>query len=312
MQAYGCGGGGGSVYNVGNSYLAAIFKDGKMKEYRDGVRFEGSIPSLFRIPYSCTMQLLTDLVMKSLDFKSDKHVDKLYFRQPIMNENGLLMYRATELSCDEDVIYMLKCKPEFPINCIIELFVTFTRSPTQILELLERSQTSTDGRPMCIERCDLLIYFGGRLRRATVVECPYGHGLKFKSHAVVRMSMRHNITFVELVDKLSHGIRCGDRKVITEISYRRGVKVLNNKLYHDLVEIKCDTDITQMIQRWKDVQKIRRKVITPPTAGYIELFLQTKDIRPPTPEESYQDIKPWLYTTPSGGLGIKSMWDLNW
>jgi len=250
--------------------------------------------------------------MKSPDLKFDMHINKLYFKQPTMNENGLVMYRAIELSCDDDVIYMVKCKPEFPINCIIELFVTFTRSPNQILELLQRGDSSTDGRPMCIERCGLLIYFGGRLRRANVVECPYGHGLKFKSHTVVRMSMRHNSTFLELVDKLSHGIRCGDRKVITEISYRRAVKVLKNKLYHDLVEIKCDNDITQMIQRWKDIKKIRRKVITPPTTGYIKLFVQTKDIRPPTPQESYEDIKPWLYTTPSGGLGIKSMWDLNW
>jgi len=230
--------------------------------------------------------------MKSLDLKIDTHMNKLYFRQPTLNENGVFMYRAIELSCDDDVIMMAKCKLEFPINCIIELFVTYTRSPNQILELLQRSDSLTDERPMCIERCDLLIYFGGRLRRATVVEYPYGHWLKFKSHAVVRMFMRHNCTFPELVDKLSHGIRCGDRKVITEISYRRAVKVLKNKILHDLVEIKCDNDIIQIIQRWKDVQKIRRKVITPPIAGYIELFIQTKNIRPPTPQESYEDIKP--------------------
>jgi len=289
MQAFGSG---ESGYNVGNSYLATIFKDGKMKEYHDGVHFEGSIPSLFHIPYCCMLQLLTDLVMKSLDLKFDTHINKLYFRQPTLNEKGLVMYRAIELSCNDDVILMIKCKPEFLINCIIELFVTYTRSPNQIFELLQRSDSSTDGRPMCIERCDLLIYFGGRLRQATVVECPYGHGLKFKSHAVVRMSMRNNSTFLEFVDQLSHGIRYGDRKVITEISYRRAVKVLKNKIYHDLIEIKCDNDIIQMIQRWKDVRKIRRKVITPPTAGYIKLFVQTKEIRPPTPQESYEDIKP--------------------
>lgn len=93
----------------------------------------------------------------------------------------------------------------------------------------------------------MLIYYGGRLHRAIVVECPYGHGLKFKSHTVVSMSIRENCTFPYLVYKLSHGIHCGDRKIITEISYRRAVKVIKNKLFHDLVEISSDNDIIQMI-----------------------------------------------------------------
>jgi len=58
--------------------------------------------------------------------------------------------------------------------------------------------------------------------------------------------------------------------------------------------------------------KNKEKIISPLTAGYIELFIETKDIKQPIPQKSYEDIKPWLYTTPSGGLGIKSMWDLNW
>jgi len=72
--------GGESEINFDNSYLAAVFKDGKMKEYDDGVHFEGSIPTLFCIPYRFTFQLLTDLVTKSVDLKIEAQINKLYFR----------------------------------------------------------------------------------------------------------------------------------------------------------------------------------------------------------------------------------------
>jgi len=89
-------------YNFAHSYLTATFREGKMKEYDDGVQFEGSFPTLFCIPYSCTFELLTELVTKSLNLQIATNINKLYFRQPMFNENGVVMYHATELACDED------------------------------------------------------------------------------------------------------------------------------------------------------------------------------------------------------------------
>jgi len=48
---------------------------------------------------------------------------------------------------------------------------------------------------------------------------------------------------------------------------------VKNCLFHDIVEIKCDSDVMQMIQRWKDVQRISKHVIRPRTFTDIELFI---------------------------------------
>ena len=115
--------------------------------------------------------------------------------------------------------------------------------------------------------------------------------------------------FTHLLDKISHGIGCGDWKEVIEISYHRAVKVVKNCLFHDVVEIKCDSDVVQMIQRWKDVQRISKHVIHPCTSTDIELFIQTRDIRPPTPQKYFEDIQPWLYKNARGGLSRRSRLD---
>ena len=65
---------------------------------------------------------------------------------------------------------------------------------------------------------------------------------------------------------------------------------MKNYLFHDIVEIKYDNNAVQMIQRWKDVQCISKHVIRPHTSTDIELFIQTRDIHPPTPQEYSEDI----------------------
>lgn len=52
-------------------------------------------------------------------------------------------------------------------------------------------------------------------------------------------------------------IHYGDRKIVTKIDYLRLVKVVNNKLIHDVFQIKLDNDITQMINRWKKNSKYK-------------------------------------------------------
>jgi len=96
---------------------------------------------------------------------------------------------------------------------------------------------------------------------------------------------------------------------VTEISYHRAIKVMKNCLFHDIVEIKCDCDVVQMIQRWKDVQRISKHVIRPHTSTNIELFIQTRDIRPPTPQEYFEDIQPWLYKNAIEGLSQRTRLD---
>jgi len=188
-----------------------------------------------------------------IDESHGNTINKLYYRKPTTKEDELVIYSAAKLSNDEDIIGIILCRPKFPTNTIIELFVTFLRSPNEILRLLQRTSKSSSADVNHIERTWMIFYFGGHFKWVNIVECPYRHSLMFKSEAVVYMTISHNCIFVHLLDKISHGIGCGDHKQIIEISYRHAVKVVNNFLFHDIVEIKCNSDIVQMIQRLKDV-----------------------------------------------------------
>jgi len=164
-----------------------------------------------------------------------------------MNENRCIIYSATDLSTDDKVIAMIMSKPTFPINTIIELCVTFTRLEYEILRLLHRIPHCSSLDVKEKQRTRIILYFCGHLKWATILECPYGHCLMFRSKAAVYMSISHDYTFVHLLDKILHGIGCEDKKEVTEVSYRRAIKVVNNCLFHDIVEIKCDRDVVQMI-----------------------------------------------------------------
>jgi len=132
-----------------------------------------------------------------------------------MNENECIIYSAADLSIDDEVIAMIMSKPIFHINTIIELFVTFTRSPDEILRLLHRTPHCSSSDVKEKQRTRIILYFGRHLKMATILECPYEQGLMFRSNAAVYMSISHDCTFVHLLDKISHGIGCEDRKEVT-------------------------------------------------------------------------------------------------
>jgi len=52
---------------------------------------------------------------------------------------------------------------------------------------------------------------------------------------------------------LDHTLHCGTCFVITHIDYLRPMRVADKKLIHDTTEIKTDSDVAQMIKRWKQV-----------------------------------------------------------
>jgi len=122
--------------DISNSYLAAIYSNGEMKQCEDGVHFEGPTPTLFRIPYNSTLWNLKEKVCRSLDIPHGSNINKLCYRKPTMTEKGTIIYSAAYLTSDEEVIAMIMSKPTFPINTIIELFVSFTRSADEIFRLL--------------------------------------------------------------------------------------------------------------------------------------------------------------------------------
>jgi len=70
------------------------------------------------------------------------------------------------------------------------------------------------------------------------------------------MSIPHNFTFDELLQKITQRIYYGTRSIVTHIDYLRPMRVVNNKLIHDTAEIKTDSDVAQMIKRWKEVQRL--------------------------------------------------------
>ena len=95
------------------------------------------------------------------------------------------------------------------------------------------------------------------------------------------MSIPHNFTFDELQHKKAQRIGCGGCFVITYIDYLRPVRVVDKKIIHDMAEIKTDSDIAQMIKRWKQVQCLYPFVARLDTWQYIELFIHARDLRPP-------------------------------
>jgi len=92
------------------------------------------------------------------------------------------MYEALQISTDHDVAEIIHCKSHLPINIIIELFVTFTRYADEILSLLQRTPSSFSTVPNRIPHSPAKLYYGGPLRRAYIIDSPYGYGLYFRSN----------------------------------------------------------------------------------------------------------------------------------
>jgi len=101
------------------------------------VKFQCESPKLFRIPENCTFKILTRKVCSTIGVPSTTSINKLYFRIPTLKEDGAIMYDAIQISTDDDVVEIIRYKSHLPINTIIELFVTFTRSTDEILSLLQ-------------------------------------------------------------------------------------------------------------------------------------------------------------------------------
>jgi len=55
----------------------------------------------------------------------------------------------------------------------------------------------------------MILYFGGHMKWATILECPYGHGLMFRSNVVVYMSISHVCTFVLDKSHMKLGVEIG-------------------------------------------------------------------------------------------------------
>ena len=175
------------------------------------------------------------------------------------------MYDAIQISTDDDVAEIIRCKSHLPINTIIELFVTLTRSADEILTLLRPTHSSSSTIPNPTPCSPTKLYYGGPLRRADITDSPYGYGLYFKSNTTVTMSIPHNFTFDDLLQKIMQKTHCGTRLLITHIIYLRPMKIFNNRLIHDTTQIKTDTDVEQMINRWKEVQCLDLSVARPDT-----------------------------------------------
>jgi len=212
------------------------------------------------------------------------------------------MYDAFELKTDEDVFQILQCMSSFPLNTMIELYVTFTRSVEEILSLLTTNTSSSSSNS--VSTSPTIIYYGGPLRGASITESPYGFGLEFGSDATKTFSIKHDCTYNELLQTITELVECGDHRIVKEIDYRRPTIIRNRRLVHDTVKIKCDFDVSQMISRWNHVQSLDQSV-KPCISSHIELFIQTRDIRPPTPAEEYEDINFGWFVHKGGRIKYK-------
>ena len=223
-----------------------------MKLYEDGVKFICESPQVFCIPYDCSYNVLKQRVCAAISCPSNTFINNLHFRQPTITFEGNIMYDTFELKIDADVFQMLHCKSSFPLNTMIELYVTFTRSLEHILSLLTTNTPSSSSNS--IPSSPTIIYYGRPLRGAGIIESPSGFGLEFSSDATKTFSIRHDCTYNELLQTLTQLVECGDYRIVKETDYRRLTTIRNRRLVHDTAEIKCDFDVSQMINRWKQVQ----------------------------------------------------------
>jgi len=247
--------------NYSNSYLVALCSNGQMMQCEDGVKFQCESPKLFRKPENCTFNILTQKVCSTVGVPSTTSINKLYFRRPTLKEDGAIMFDVIQISKDDGVAEIIRCKSYLPIDTIIELFVTFTRFVDEILTLLQPTPSSSSTIPNPILHSPAKLYYGGPLRLIGTTDSPYGYGLYFRSNTTVTMSIPHNFTYDDLLEKIMQKTHCGTRFVITHTIYLRLTKIVNNKLIHNMTQIKTDTDVTQMIKQWKEVQRLDPSVV---------------------------------------------------
>jgi len=99
------------------------------------------------------------------------------------------MYDAAQIVIDCDILQMIICKSQIPINIIIELYATFTRSIKEILSLLKPTPLASSKNPNPILCSLVIIYFGGPLKKSSIMESPCGYSLTFSSNTHGTMSI---------------------------------------------------------------------------------------------------------------------------
>jgi len=132
---------------------------------------------------------------------------------------------------------------------MIELYAKLTRSAEEFLSLLNApitSNSSVNQDP--INSTEVIIYYGGVMQQATIIESPNGYCLTYTCLKPKRMSIPHNCSFNQLFHNISKILACGDRKQVAEINYHRPARVRNKKLVHDTVQIQNDADVQQLIK----------------------------------------------------------------
>jgi len=170
-----------------NSYIVALYTNDEMKLYEDGVKFICQSPQIFRIPYNYyTYNMLNQRVCAVIPCQSNTTINNLYFRRPTMTSKGNIVYDTFEIKTDEHVFQMSQCKSSFPFNTMIELYVTFTRSPEEILSLLTTNTPSSSSSNSVPTSPTI---YGGPLRGVGITESPYGFGLEFGLDATKTFSI---------------------------------------------------------------------------------------------------------------------------
>jgi len=169
-------------------------------------------------------------------------------------------YDVVQIVTDENVSELLTWKSQFPFPTMIEVYVKLTRSEKEILCLLNTliAITIQDS----ITSTEAIIYCGGPIQRATIIESRNGYGLTYKCVNPNRMSIPNNCSFNKLFHNILEILQYGDRKQVREINYYHPFRVVNKKLVHEIVQIQNHVDVQQMINRWKTTQLLNPKCAT--------------------------------------------------
>jgi len=154
-----------------------------------------------------------------LGLQDQATLTKLYYRQPQLTTQGQIRYDVVQILTNENVSELLSWKSQFPFFTMIELYAKLTRSTEEILSLLKTliaSNSSVNQDP--INSTEAIIYYGGVVQRATIIESPNGYGVTYTCLNRKRMSIPHNCSFNQLFHNISEILACGDQKQVTEIT----------------------------------------------------------------------------------------------
>jgi len=142
-----------SSQTVVNSTLGFIFPNGSIAHNDSGVCFQASTPVPIQLPNGCDFQALKTRIHNTLKLTDKQFLDEIYYRQPFTYAGNQFRFQCIQLKNDADVNTMLMCNHQFSFVDPIELLCTITRTPEDILKLLQATMTPTH---------DALLYYNGR------------------------------------------------------------------------------------------------------------------------------------------------------